>query len=60
MIRGGEYVEEEMVQMLQVALACVSKVVDDRPTMDEVVRKTVEIRHPELKKSTSSESDSNV
>jgi hypothetical protein len=36
-----------MVQMLQVALACVSKVVDDRPTMDEVLIKIVEIRHPE-------------
>ncbi|MCI13695.1 putative inactive receptor kinase, partial [Trifolium medium] len=41
MIRGGEYVEEEMVQMLQIALACVSKVVDNRPTMDEVVRNIV-------------------
>ncbi|CAJ2652319.1 unnamed protein product [Trifolium pratense] len=60
MIRGGEYVEEEMVQMLQIALACVSKLVDDRPTMDEVVRKIVEIRQPELKKSTSSESEFNV
>lgn len=60
MIRGGEYVEEEMVQMLQIALACVSKVVDNRPTMDEVIRNIVEIRHPELKKSTSSESESNV
>lgn len=60
LLRGGEYVEEEMVQMLQIALSCVSKVVDNRPTMDEVVRSIVEIRFPELKNVTSSESESNV
>jgi len=43
MIRGGEYVEEEMVQMLQIALACVSKVVDNRSTVDQVVRNIVEV-----------------
>ncbi|XP_061339138.1 probable inactive receptor kinase At5g58300 isoform X2 [Gastrolobium bilobum] len=43
----GQYVEEEMVQMLQIALACVEKVADDRPRMDEAVRNLEEIRHPE-------------
>ncbi|KAJ1431721.1 Protein kinase domain [Sesbania bispinosa] len=56
----GQYVEEEMVQMLQIALACVAKVADNRPTMDEVVRNIEEIRYPELKNRTSSESESNV
>jgi hypothetical protein len=32
--------------MLQIALACVPKVVDNTPTMDEVVRNIAEIRHP--------------
>lgn len=57
----GPYFEEEMVQMLQIALACVAKVADNRPTMDEAVRNIEEIRLPELKnRNTSSESESNV
>ncbi|KAL2317559.1 hypothetical protein Fmac_031435 [Flemingia macrophylla] len=57
----GPYFEEEMVQMLQIALACVTKVADIRPTMDEAVRNIEEIRLPELKnRNTSSESESNV
>ncbi|KAK7301042.1 hypothetical protein RJT34_11898 [Clitoria ternatea] len=57
----GQYVEEEMVQMLQIALACVTKLADNRPTMDEVVRNIEEIRHPEFRnRTTSSESESNV
>ncbi|XP_027330950.1 probable inactive receptor kinase At5g58300 [Abrus precatorius] len=57
----GQYAEEEMVQMLQIALACVAKLADNRPTMDEVVRNIEEIRHPGLKnRTTSSESESNV
>ncbi|KAF5736488.1 hypothetical protein HS088_TW14G00631 [Tripterygium wilfordii] len=36
--------QEEMVEMLQVALACVSKVPDMRPKMDEVVRMMEEIQ----------------
>ena len=59
----GQYVEEEMVQMLQIALACVAKGSDNRPRMDEVVRMLEEIKHPELKnhhRQSSHESDSNV
>ncbi|ESW13325.1 hypothetical protein PHAVU_008G186900 [Phaseolus vulgaris] len=57
----GQYFEEEMVQMLQIALACVAKVADNRPTMDETVRNIEEIRLPDLNnRNTSSESESNV
>lgn len=57
----GQYVEEEMVQMLQIALACVAKTPDMRPRMDEAVRMIEEIKHPEFKNRTSSESEySNV
>ncbi|MED6158656.1 hypothetical protein PIB30_034713 [Stylosanthes scabra] len=56
----GNYVEEEMVQMLQIALACVAKVAENRPRIDEAVRTIEEIRQPELKNRTSSESESNV
>ncbi|PIN21289.1 Non-specific serine/threonine protein kinase [Handroanthus impetiginosus] len=57
-------IEEELVQMLQIALSCVTKVHDNRPNMDEVVRMIEEIRHPELENRLSSEDnrskDSNV
>ena len=57
---SGHYVEEEMVQMLQIALACVAKGPDVRPRIDEVVRMIEEIRQPELKDRPSSESESNL
>jgi len=57
----GQYVEEGKVQMLQIALACVAKTPDMRPRMDEAVRMIEEIKHPEFKNRTSSESEySNV
>lgn len=47
--------EEEMVQMLQIALACVARVPDMRPKMDQVVRMIDDIRPPELEDRPSSD-----
>lgn len=57
---GFQSFEEEMVQMLQIGLACVSKVPDTRPNMGEVVRMIEDIRGSEFKDRPSSEAESNV
>ncbi|GMJ14316.1 hypothetical protein like AT5G58300 [Hibiscus trionum] len=52
--------QEEMVQMLQIGLACVAKTPDMRPTMDETVRMIEDIRQSESKNRTSLEAESNI
>ncbi|KAK2453312.1 putative inactive receptor kinase [Trifolium repens] len=51
-------IEEEMVEMLQIGMACVVRLQDDRPKMDEVLRMVEEIHRANSGNRLSSESRS--
>ncbi|GKF87354.1 hypothetical protein Tco_0258231 [Tanacetum coccineum] len=43
-----QHAEEQMVQMLQNGLACVARVLDMRPSMDDVIKMIVDLRSEDL------------
>ncbi|XP_061355187.1 probable inactive receptor kinase At4g23740 [Gastrolobium bilobum] len=51
-------IEEEMVEMLQIGMACVVRIPDQRPKMEEVVRMVEEIRRVNTENRPSTESRS--
>ncbi|XP_059462012.1 probable inactive receptor kinase At5g58300 [Corylus avellana] len=55
-----QHVEKQMVQMLQISLACVSKSPDMRPNMDDVAKMIEEVQQSDVTNRPSSESESNL
>ncbi|XP_077251225.1 leucine-rich repeat protein kinase family protein [Tasmannia lanceolata] len=51
-------IEEEMVEMLQIAMACVVRMPEQRPKIEEVVKMIEEVRRVETGNRTSSEAES--
>ncbi|XP_057521162.1 probable inactive receptor kinase At4g23740 [Amaranthus tricolor] len=50
------HVEEEMVEMLQIALSCVARVPDQRPRMSDLLKMIEEVRHVPAEVHTETES----